>query len=101
VQRSTGCAPLCRLLNVRSLLDHFVGTYEQRLWNGEAKRLGGLEIDDQIELGGRLNRKILWLYTSKNAVDIGRRLPIDLGKIHSPRHQAAVAGKGAKSKYRR
>jgi hypothetical protein len=83
------------------LLDDVVGDGEQARWNGETERLGGFEIDDQIELGGRLNRKVLWLCTSKNAVNIGCRLPVDVRKIHSPRHQAAVDGKGAESKYRR
>ena len=34
--------------------DHLVGKSEQLVWNLEAKRLGGLEIDDQIQFG-RLN----------------------------------------------
>jgi hypothetical protein len=33
------------------LFDHFVGKDEQRFRGGEAQRLGGLEIDRQLELG--------------------------------------------------
>jgi len=32
--------------------DHLVGTAEQHRWYFEAKRFGGLEIDNQLVLGG-------------------------------------------------
>jgi hypothetical protein len=32
------------------LPDDFVGLEEERRWDGEAQSLGGLEIDDQLEL---------------------------------------------------
>src|SRR5262249_40524714 len=31
--------------------DHLVGEREQPVWNLEAERLGGLEVDHQLELG--------------------------------------------------
>ena len=34
---------------VASLFDHFVGAREQRLRNSEAERLGGLQVDHQLE----------------------------------------------------
>jgi hypothetical protein len=40
------------------LFDQFVGAAEQRHWNSEAERLGGLKIDDQLEFGCSLNRQI-------------------------------------------
>ena len=32
-----------------TLFDHLVGGSEQFIWNGDAERLGGLEIDEQLE----------------------------------------------------
>jgi hypothetical protein len=38
------------------LPDDFVGLEEERRWDGKAQSLGGLEIDDQLELRGLLHR---------------------------------------------
>jgi hypothetical protein len=37
-------------------LDHLVSGGQKRFGDGEAERLGGLEVDDQIELGRLLDR---------------------------------------------
>src|SRR5438094_329825 len=44
-----------------ALLDDLVGPLEQRLRDGEPERLGGLEVDDQLELGGLLDGRIAGL----------------------------------------
>jgi hypothetical protein len=40
------------------LFDHLVGAREDRWRHGEAERLGGLEIDDQLECSRLLDRQI-------------------------------------------
>jgi hypothetical protein len=39
----------------KSLLDHLVGTQQDRLRHGQTKRLGGLEVDDHLEFCWKLN----------------------------------------------
>ena len=42
----------------RSLFDHLVGEREQRRRDLESECPGGLEVDDELELGGLLHRQI-------------------------------------------
>jgi len=39
-------------------LDHVVGAQQERSREGQAEGLRGLEVDDQLELGGLLDRQI-------------------------------------------
>jgi hypothetical protein len=69
--RPTSALPsLLTVALVTSSLDHLVGAREQRDWRVEAQRLGSLEIDDQLEFGGLLDRQIARLFASE-----GKRLP--------------------------
>ena len=54
------------------LFDHLVGGSKLRRRNGQAERLGGLEVDDELELGRRLNWQIGGFRTAKDAVDVIR-----------------------------
>jgi hypothetical protein len=51
-------------------LDHLVGAQQERLRNGEPERLGGLEIDGQIELRGLLHRQVSRLGALQDLVHI-------------------------------
>jgi hypothetical protein len=42
--------------------DHFVGDGEDSRRDGQAKRLGGLKVDDKLELGRQYDRKVSWLF---------------------------------------
>src|SRR5262249_6143131 len=61
--------------------DHFVGEREQLVWNLEAKRLGGLEIDGQFELCRILHWKVRGLCTLENTIDIQYRFSIQIEVI--------------------
>jgi hypothetical protein len=43
-------AALSAMVLPQSLLDHLIGAQQQRLWDRQAEGLGGLEVDDQLEL---------------------------------------------------
>ena len=42
---------------------------EQLIWNGEAERLSGLELEDKLKLSGKLDRKIGRLLSPEDAVE--------------------------------
>src|SRR5207245_7324947 len=60
---------------VHGLLNDLIRPQQQRLWDCEAKRLGGLCVDDQLELGGLLDGKLRGLCASENPVNIVRQPP--------------------------
>jgi hypothetical protein len=42
--------------SLRASFDHLIGAGKQRLWYSETERLRGLEVDHELQLGGKLNR---------------------------------------------
>jgi len=53
---------------VRDLVDHLVGTGEQRGWDGEVERLRGLEVDNQLETVRPLDRQLVRFGTIEDFV---------------------------------
>jgi hypothetical protein len=52
------------------LFDHLVGDREQARRQGEAKLLGRLEIDDELEFARSDHGQVAWFFTPENADDI-------------------------------
>src|SRR5258707_13454206 len=74
------------------LFDHLVGAPQKHGRHVEADRLGGLQVDDKLELGRKLNRQIVRLRAAQDAVDIVRgATPKQVVYVGSIRHQAPTA----------
>src|SRR4029077_15153164 len=54
------------------LLDHIVGDGEQTGRNSEAERPSGLEVDEQLEFRGLLNRQIRGLSSPQYLINVDR-----------------------------
>jgi hypothetical protein len=74
--RDPGTATIFRQPSILSeqlpalLLDHLVGAQQQRRRDREAERLGGFEIDDELELGRLLDGEIRRSRTLEDLVDV-------------------------------
>src|SRR3954471_3330090 len=75
------------------LFDDFIGAYEKRLWNSDAERIGSLEVDKQLELGGLLDGQVCRLCTLQYPVHIGRGAAKQVSIAWAVTHQAAFLGK--------
>jgi hypothetical protein len=72
-----------------SLFDHLVGGGQQRFRDGEAERLGGVEIDGQLEPGGPLHWEIASLFPFEDTAGVSAEDKVDFLAIGSVAHQAA------------
>ena len=69
-----------------------VSAREKRQGEGEPERLGGVEIDDQFELGGLLHGKVGGFRTSQYPVDVSCRTPELRLHVRAVGHEAARLG---------
>src|SRR5262249_16622578 len=72
--------------------DHLVGAQQGRSWHRQAERVCGLEIHYKPEFGRCLHGKVVWLLSAKDAIDIRRRTPEQVGEIDAVGDQAATSG---------
>src|SRR5215813_13546493 len=72
--------------------DYLVGGRKQRRWNGETKRSGSRNVDDEIELGRLHHWKVGWFGALENAGGIEPRHPKRLRQAGAVAHQASSLG---------
>src|SRR4029453_5051979 len=77
--------------------DHLVGEAEQRERDSEAEGIGSLEIYDQLDFSGLLDRQITGLFSFENVPGIDADLTVRVRKAVSIADQAA--GHGVLSKW--
>src|SRR5215469_12888720 len=64
-------------------LDHLVGAHEHRWRYGQTKRLGGLQIDDQLNLGRLLDRQIGGLLSLQDPCGVNPLQTVDRRQVRS------------------
>src|SRR5712691_2020429 len=69
-----------RLLCGRSL-NHFIRTCQNRRRQRQAEGLGGLHVDDQLELRWLLDWQVAWLRSFENLVHVCGGVPVHRGEI--------------------
>jgi hypothetical protein len=72
------------------LFDHLISEQLHRAWGREPERLGGLEIDDQLEFGRLLDRQIGRLVALENPPGIDARPAKGIRNVVAVTDQAAV-----------
>src|SRR5512144_3014119 len=75
--------------DMATLLDDLVRSQQQRLWDREAERLRGLEVDYQLELGRLLDGQLGGPGTLEDLVHEDRRAPPDVVDVRAVAHQTA------------
>src|SRR5262249_46976047 len=77
------------LLFAIASFNHLVGAGEQRRWNVYAKRLGGDQVDDQVEFGRLLHWYVGRLRPAQNLVDILGGPPEKVREVWPIGHQTS------------
>ena len=89
---SRGMSALCHKRTLPTSFDDLVGNSHHARWNGEAKRLGGLEINDQLELRRLQHGQVGGLLALENPASVDADLTVRIREAGSVAHQAAGLG---------
>src|SRR2546426_5935208 len=71
------------------LFDHLVRPEQDRLRDREAERLGGLEVDHELELCRLLDRQVAGLGAFEDFVNVGGRTAVQRGNVRAIGHEPA------------
>src|SRR5690242_20428185 len=82
-------AGLCMVASFRVLLDHLVRPLQERRGDRQAERLGGFEVEHQLELCGLLNGQVAWLGPLLNLVSIDGKARVRVTLTRAVAHQPA------------
>src|SRR5262245_54065165 len=77
------------VLKRNASFDHLVGAQQERLGDRQAQRLGGRQINGEVELGRLLDRDVARLRTTQNFIDITSSAPEKVQKVRSIGHQTS------------
>ena len=83
-----------------SLFDHLVGAAKERGRDFEAERLGGLEVDDELDFSGLLHWQVGRLVALENPASIVASQTVCIRNSASVAYQAAGRSKLAILEYR-
>src|SRR5216684_4767458 len=72
-----------------SWIDHLIRPLQERLGDGEPAGLGGLEVDDELELRGLFDREIAWFRALEDLIHVGGGTAKEIGIIRAISHQPA------------
>ncbi|MFN8633946.1 MAG: hypothetical protein U0893_08840 [Chloroflexota bacterium] len=78
-----------------------VALLQDRLGNGEANRTCRLQVDDEFELGGTLDRQLAGVGSSQDLVNVARRAPKQVRDVRPVGKQPADARDGGRRRHRR
>src|SRR5262249_29801507 len=81
--------------------DHLVGVLQKWLRDSEAKRVRGLEIDNEFELARQLHWQIARLGALENPTGVDAGLVVPVANVRSVAHETASQNKLARPVQRR
>src|SRR5579864_5453518 len=80
---------LCQKQTSTNSFNHLVGGHLHDQWNSKTERLGGLEVDHELEFGGLCDRQIARLLALENPSGVHTDLAIGICNAGRVAHQTA------------